>query len=110
MDFVEGKPLDDGSTLSKVAHAQLKATLAKLHEQNQVYGDLRGPNIVVVVDENGVEHVMLLDFDWGGEEGVVLYPADINLEIDWHEEVAPGVQIRRTHDQFMLQHLGGTFM
>ena len=47
---------------------------------NQFYGDLRGPNVVVLIDENGSEFVKLLDFDWGGKEGAVLYPADINME------------------------------
>ncbi len=105
MDFVEGRTLHSKSTVSQKVIGKLRKTLAALHRQNHVYGDLRGPNVVVFVEANGDEFVMLLDFDWGGEEGVVVYPADINMEIGWHAEVCPGGPIRREHDEFMLQCL-----
>jgi len=38
-------------------------------------------------------------------EGVVVYPAEIDMEIGWHAEVCPGGPIRREHDEFMLQRL-----
>jgi Ser/Thr protein kinase RdoA (MazF antagonist) len=75
MDYVEGRTLPAKSTFSQKIIGQHRQTLATLHGQNYVYGDLRGPNVVVSVDENGDESVKLLDFDWG--EGVVLYPADL---------------------------------
>jgi hypothetical protein len=105
MDFVDGRTLHAKSTVSQKIVGQLRQTLAALHRQNHVYGDLRGPNVVVSVDKNGDEIAKLLDFDWGGEEGVVLYPADINTEIGWHSEVCPGGLIHREHDEFMLQCL-----
>jgi len=105
MDFVEGRTLHAKSTVSQKIVGQLKQTLAALHRKNHVYGDLRGPNVVVCVDKNGDEFAKLLDFDWGGEEGVVTYPADINMEIGWHAEVCPGGLIHRKHDEFMLQRL-----
>ena len=76
-----------------------------LHGQNYVYGDFRGPNVVVFVDKNGDEFAKLLDFDWGGQEGIVVYSANINIEIGWHAEVCPGELIHREHNEFMLQHL-----
>lgn len=102
MDFVEGRTLHAKSAVSQTIVGKLKQTLAALHRQNYVYGDLRCPNVVVSVDKNGGEIAKLLDFDWGGKEGVVLYPADINTEIRWHSEVRPGGPIRREHDEFML--------
>ncbi len=107
MDFVEGRTLRAKSTISVSQRivGQLGQTLAVLHGQNYVYGDLRGPNVVVLLDKNGDEFAKLLDFDWGGE-GVVVYPADINMEIGWHAQVCPGGLIRREHDEFMLQRLG----
>jgi len=75
-----------------------------LYGQNHVYRDFRGPNIVVFVDKNGDEFAKLLDFNWGGKEGVVVYPADINMnmEIGWHAEVCPGGLIHCKHNEFML--------
>jgi hypothetical protein len=105
MDFVEGRTLHAKSTVSQKIVGQLRQTLAALHGQNHVYGDLRGPNVVIFVDKNGDEFAKLLDFDWGGKEGVVVYPADINMEIGWHAEVCPGGLIRCEHDEFMLQCL-----
>ncbi len=105
MDFVEGRTLHAKSTVSQKIVGQLRwQTLAALHRQNHVYGDLRGPNVVVSVDKNGDEFAKLLDFDWG-EEGVAVYPADINMEIGWHSDVFPGGHIRHEHDEFMLQCL-----
>jgi hypothetical protein len=105
MDFVDGRTLHAKSTVLQKVIGQLGKTLAALRRQNHVYGDLRGPNIVVFVDENGDESVKLIDFDWGGEERVVVYPADINTEIGWHSEVCPGGLIHHNHDEFMLQCL-----
>ena len=62
------------------------------------HGDLRGPNFIV-----SGKRVILLDFDWGGEEGEVFYPADINMQLTWHGDVQPGALIRREHDIFMLE-------
>ena len=80
MDFVKGRTLHARSTVLQQVIGQLRKTLTALHRMNHFYGDLRGPNVVVLIDENGSEFVKLLDFDWGGKEGAVLYPADINME------------------------------
>ena len=76
-----------------------------LHRQNHVYGDLRGPNVVIFVDKNGDEFVNLLDFNWGGKEGIVVYPTDISMEIGWHAEICPGGLIPHKHNKFMFQCL-----
>ena len=107
MDFVDGRMLLPKSTVSQKIIEQVRRTITSLHGQNYVYGDLRRPNVVVFTDENGEDSAKLLDFDWGGVEGTVVYPADINTEsIKWHPDVRPGGPIRRKHDEFMLQCLG----
>ena len=89
MDYVEGKKVSD--ELTDHSHiASLRKAVTTLHDRGLVFGDLRGPNLLIV--GNGV---VLIDFDWCGKVGEARYPSDILLEhprIDW----PPGVQ-RRTH-------------
>jgi galactokinase/mevalonate kinase-like predicted kinase len=61
-------------------------TAAALYRQNHVFGDLRSPNIVVFVDENGNEFAMLLYFDWGAQKEL-LYKVS-NMEIGRHAKFA----------------------
>jgi len=103
MDYVSG---EHGETpLEDKAHAeQLREALDTLHAGKYVYGDLRGPNILIATDGP-----KLIDFDWCGEEGEARYPADINLgtEMGWHSEVCPGGLITKDHDTYMLGYLTG---
>lgn len=104
MDFVKGQTLHAKSTVSQKVIGQLRQTLAVLHRQNHVYGDLRGPNIVVSVDKNGNEFAKLLDFDWGGGGGCGIpcgYQHGDRLAFrcfSWRH-------IHYEHDEFMLQCL-----
>ena len=102
MEFVEGRCLDDDKPyLPEKVLEPLRGAISALHDAELVHGDLRGPN-VIVSEGSGGKHAMLLDFDWGGKEGDVFYPADINMELTWHGDVKPGTLIRREHDMFML--------
>ena len=104
MDFVDGHQIDDDRPrLPPKALGTLRNAISALHGQNLVHGNLRGQNLVVC---NDTKRAMLLDFDWAGYEGEVLYPADINMELMWHEDVQPGARISHAHDAFMLRHWG----
>jgi tRNA A-37 threonylcarbamoyl transferase component Bud32 len=62
--------------VTKPAHVQcLRTAVRALHDRGFVHGDLREPNILLVMDQ-----VMLLDFDWCGPEGVARYPSDISMK------------------------------
>lgn len=78
----------------------LRQKVEKLHESGFVHGDLRPPNVVLFTDKK--QTPMLLDFDWAGKDGSVLYPSYFNLEIDWADGVRPEAQIRKEHDLNML--------
>jgi serine/threonine protein kinase len=106
MDFIEGQCVDDETILSEDVLEALRDTISALHHENLVYGDLRAPNVILSDDGQGGKRAILLDFDWAGEEGTALYPADINMELTWHENVQPGRLICREHDLFMLDQLG----
>lgn len=78
---------------------ELRGALTNMHTSDYVHGDLREPNIVI--DENGRAYV--IDFDWAGKKGSVVYPIGINKDIEWAEGVKGGVQIEQKHDEEMLE-------
>ena len=93
-----------GEELKKPEHVQsLRTAVQALHGNGLVFGDLRGPNILIV--EDGVR---LVDFDWSGKEGVVRYPSHISMEIEWPEGVKSGGKIEVEHDKEWFKRLTGT--
>jgi len=70
----------------------------KMHDAGFVHGNLRLPNIMVGPDDA----IKIIDFDWSGKQGEVVYPPFCNTEINWHPDVAVGVEIRMEHDLYLL--------
>ncbi|KAI0363066.1 hypothetical protein BV20DRAFT_1007839 [Pilatotrama ljubarskyi] len=101
MDHIKDE--DDRETMTAAQRAQLRKAVGLLHEQNLVFGDLRDANLLLRRGGG----LMLVDFDWCGEEGKVRYPYDINMngDIGWHEEVEGGELIKKEHDLHMLHAL-----
>ncbi|KAK0209393.1 hypothetical protein IW262DRAFT_1468951 [Armillaria fumosa] len=56
------------------AYTQIQAALVKLHSQGLIFGDLCLPNVMFTHDQK----VLLIDFDWLGEEGQVHYPKGLS--------------------------------
>ncbi|KAF9062937.1 hypothetical protein BDP27DRAFT_1335927 [Rhodocollybia butyracea] len=86
---------------------EIRVAVTTLHENGLVLGDLRWPN-VLLLPEGGVN---LVDFDWCGEEGTVVYPADIYLDDelgDRHEETQRHGCITKEHDAYMFRYLTGS--
>ena len=95
MDVVKGRHVDDLTDLLEEVLKRLRETIETLHAEKIVYGDLRGPNVMVADDGQGGMRGMLLDFDWAGEEGVALYPVDVNMDAaGWHWDVEGGAYPR----------------
>ncbi len=65
-----------------------------------VHGDLRRNNLKVTLDG---KRLVVLDFDWAGKEGVVLYPPFMNPDISWPANAKTGHFIRREHDLFWIK-------
>ncbi|KAL7284419.1 hypothetical protein ACG7TL_001709 [Trametes sanguinea] len=84
-------------------HATVREAIALLHERNLVFGDLREPNVLLIKGGG----VMLIDFDWCGQEGTARYPRDMNEDgsIPWAEDAQAGQLIKKQHDLHMLTEL-----
>jgi len=103
MDYIEWRIK---GALEPDAWRSVQDAVNVLHENDFVFGDLRGPNVV-----QGTQGVMLVDFDWCQKVGVARYPSDINLDlgspfIKWHAGVRRGGLIEKVHDRYMLLRLG----
>lgn len=84
---------------------KLENAVTKLHAASYVHGDLRGDNILI--DSTGQPRI--IDFDWSGKEGKVVYPADINSELEWAEGVSGATLIKAEHDREMLSKYKKSF-
>jgi hypothetical protein len=78
MEFIEaGVPITQSEHLPTCRDrwvTELELLMERFHEQGLVHGDLRDANIICKEDS-----MMLIDFDWGGEDGKVSYPT---LDLD----------------------------
>ncbi|KAI0714115.1 hypothetical protein C8Q72DRAFT_206479 [Fomitopsis betulina] len=101
MDYVHGRAVQ--GVLTNPAHvASLRSAITTLHKHGLVFGDLRKPNVLLMVDR-----VVLIDFDWCGKEGEARYPSDILLldSLDWHGRVERGQLIKKVHDAHLFHSL-----
>ncbi|KAL6301273.1 hypothetical protein BKA93DRAFT_798376 [Sparassis latifolia] len=113
MDLVQVKTLfelvwdDIPQTIRQTILDDIKKAVCLLHDAGLVFGDLRPPNVMVVDQpETGHKGVMLIDFDWCGDEGEARYPAVLNdTQITWHEGVVHGGLILKEHDMHQLAML-----
>lgn len=99
MDYIEGLTLSDALKQHKVPPSfvtHLRQAIAQLHGAGLVFGDLRAPNIMVTPNDKVT--VRLIDFDWAGKDGEVVYPVSISSQIDWPTGVEGLMPIERRHD------------
>lgn len=115
MDYLEAETYEHPEVpLSASESVQLREridkAMNKLHEGGFVHGDLRSVNLMVrkgeIEPEQGLG-VMILDFDWAGEEGKVCYPPNVNTEFFRPEGVQDNAPIKRMHDEGMIRHMFG---
>lgn len=102
MDYVEGTTVDRAPSVPSTFHEQVKAMLSLLHKHGFVFGDLRGPNLIVRKDGK----VVLIDCDWIGKDGETRYPIAMSQSIKWPEGVKDGLAVmKKGHDVEMLNWL-----
>ena len=109
MEYMEDyKPFSTFEDRASIS-AQLQQTVTKLvtsfHAQNLVHGDIRDTNLLVRV-KNGELGMKLIDFDWGGREGEVHYPALVNkFTVVRPSSVIGGQLITTDHDLEMVKNI-----
>jgi serine/threonine protein kinase len=108
MEYVDGDSPRDAFYHEKPPQNffdDINEAIEKLHQKDLVFGDLRGPNIIV--GERG--NVKLIDFDWCGEAGKARYPPDLNdsSTIGWHPGVKKQGLMEKEHDVWMQDVLNG---
>ncbi|KAF8598390.1 hypothetical protein BDV93DRAFT_498748 [Ceratobasidium sp. AG-I] len=106
MEKVRGKNLLQIKTIPGFMKMKVSDALELLHGRGIVYGDLRRPNVMAVLDDQRQPvGGMLVDFDWCGKDGEATYPSDINMKIDWPAGVGPGKKMGAEHDWKMLEKM-----
>ncbi|KAF8338861.1 uncharacterized protein EI90DRAFT_2908235 [Cantharellus anzutake] len=113
MDLLEGhnalsmyteRPLPPPPLIEDVRNA-----IQALHQKDIVFGDSKGPNIMICQDKTDQAKVcaMLVDFDWAGKHGEACYPTTLNdcWDIVWAPGIVRGGIMRMEHDNFMLEQL-----
>ncbi|KAF8962089.1 hypothetical protein BDZ97DRAFT_1156495 [Flammula alnicola] len=106
MDRVDGKSIwqlqEDKTPLPAIILKMVEDAVRLLHEHDIVFGDLHDPNILYVESEG---RVVLVDFDWAGKDGESRYPATLNPDNGWAEEVSPYSIMHKAHDLWQLERL-----
>lgn len=107
-EYLSSHPNIKASELETV-RSDISRALEILHDDGLVFGDLRAPNILVVEQDDGEPHGMLVDFDWCSQENVGRYPAGLNQNrwIQWAEGVEKGGLMQKRHDLEMFEKLFG---
>jgi serine/threonine protein kinase len=110
MEYVYGdspQNVFDEGTAPRNFFDDIEEAIKILHQKDLVFGDLRGPNIIVGEEGN----VKLIDFDWCGEAGKARYPPDLNVssDIGWHPEVKQQGLMEKDHDIWMQEALRDDF-
>lgn len=111
MEYIHGQTLvqdDNARQLLQDVKKALKKGIDELHNNDFVYGDLRGPNVMIVEaagDEDVGDRVRLIDFDWARRVGEIRYPPHLAPCICKVAGVSEYDLIQKNHDIKMLDAL-----
>ena len=97
----KGPHVMDGDLVS------LDDALTLLSKHGLVHGNICPPNVMLCLELNGGLKAYLLDFDWAGKDGEVLYSDNLNNTILWPRDVEdmPDTLITASDDANMWLNL-----
>ena len=83
--------------------AKVLEVVQKLHDAGFVHGDLQSSNVLVESTSKDVIKIHLIDFDWAGRQGEVVYPMGVNtVTVRRPEGALDGKPILVEHDLAMV--------
>ena len=104
-DYKPFSTFEDPASISTQLQQMVTELVASFHAQNLVHGAIRDSNLLVRV-KDGKLGMKLIDFDWGGREGEVRYPALINkFTVVRPSSVIGGQLITTDHDLEMVKNI-----
>jgi serine/threonine protein kinase len=98
---IQAKPSKSLGLLDTELVAALETIMKLLHTRGFVYGDLRGPNVMVTPEKK----IKLINFDWAGKAGYMKYPNFLSPQIPWPAGVGRGKPITAQHDLDMIPNI-----
>ena len=108
MSYVPGKSLFHhlqhkslNTEAKECVSQQLSSIRSLLKEESNVHGDLRSSNVIVTSKNK----LFVVDFSWAGKSKMVSYPYSLNMSINWHSSVEPGVKILPEHDAYLVENI-----
>ncbi|KAG1708020.1 hypothetical protein DVH05_024705 [Phytophthora capsici] len=101
MEELQLVPLRKANDRATVRDQLLKIQKA-LRDMSFVHGDLRENNVLWDSVKN---RVVLIDFDWSGQDGVATYPPFMNTEIAWPSGAECGKPLRVAHDEYWFESI-----
>lgn len=98
------KPCDEFDTLDKSCQEVITETLRRFHDLGFVHGDLRDTNVFVRLYQDQWES-QIIDYDWAGKEGDVVYPIGVYInDFVWRpKRYMDGDKITSEHDDKTLE-------
>ena len=91
----------------EAAQQQVRTRLGELHDGGFVHGDVRDINVLVRNDDVPASRpdILIVDWDWAGHAGQVVYPRGINTQVSRPEAALAHEEIKAEHDVWMVEHL-----
>ena len=96
------------STIRARVHDSIIEIIGLLEGENLVHGDLRTTNLMIKRDGSALK---VIDFDWAGEAGKILYPFERNEDVgEWPVGSEPGGIISKADDHALFEKWWAGFL
>lgn len=99
MEWCDARPITVNDIINVQSHVE--SFLTQLHNKKFVHGDFRANNLLIGVNSR----LIILDFDWAGVIGKVVYPPFMNPNVVWPPGAETGKPILADHDDYWFYRI-----